>query len=107
MEPLILYILYMCIHVHVHCIYTCTCTCVFLPCTHVHVLCLLCLNYLIMYMYMCFVSGEEIPIPENPDNKIPGDKPEPHVSTHYRLRGIVVHSGQASGGHYYSFIRMR
>ena len=23
----------------------------------------------------------------------------------YRLRGIVVHSGQASGGHYYSFIR--
>merc|ERR1711963_1190997 len=23
----------------------------------------------------------------------------------FRLRGIVVHSGQASGGHYYSFIR--
>ena len=23
----------------------------------------------------------------------------------YRLRGVVVHSGQASGGHYYSFIR--
>ena len=25
----------------------------------------------------------------------------------YSLRGIVVHSGQASGGHYYSFIRFR
>ena len=28
-------------------------------------------------------------------------------STFYRLRGIVVHSGQASGGHYYSFISYR
>ena len=27
--------------------------------------------------------------------------------TFYRLRGIVVHSGQASGGHYYSFISYR
>ena len=27
--------------------------------------------------------------------------------TEYTLRGIVVHSGQASGGHYYSFIRYR
>ncbi|VDD91463.1 unnamed protein product [Enterobius vermicularis] len=26
-------------------------------------------------------------------------------STFYRLRGVVVHSGQANGGHYYSFIR--
>lgn len=25
--------------------------------------------------------------------------------TEYRLAGIVVHSGQASGGHYYSFIK--
>jgi ubiquitin carboxyl-terminal hydrolase 9/24 len=32
--------------------------------------------------------------------------PEP-VSTHYKLRGIIVHSGQASGGHYYSFILQR
>lgn len=23
----------------------------------------------------------------------------------YRLRGVVVHSGQATGGHYYSFIK--
>ena len=27
------------------------------------------------------------------------------TSTSYRLVGIVVHSGQASGGHYYSYIR--
>lgn len=26
-------------------------------------------------------------------------------SSLYRLRGVVVHSGQANGGHYYSFIR--
>ena len=26
-------------------------------------------------------------------------------SVMYRLKGVVVHSGQASGGHYYSFIR--
>lgn len=26
-------------------------------------------------------------------------------STQYTLSGVVVHSGQASGGHYYSYIR--
>lgn len=26
-------------------------------------------------------------------------------SNHYKLVGIVVHSGQANGGHYYSFIQ--
>lgn len=29
------------------------------------------------------------------------------VSTKYQLTGIVVHSGQASGGHYYSYILHR
>lgn len=29
------------------------------------------------------------------------------ICTKYRLSGIVVHSGQASGGHYYSYIRHR
>ena len=29
------------------------------------------------------------------------------VCTKYRLTGIVVHSGQASGGHYYSYILNR
>lgn len=37
----------------------------------------------------------------------PGDEPGPDVSSKYRLRGVVVHSGQASGGHYYSFIYLR
>lgn len=37
----------------------------------------------------------------------PGDEPGEGVSTKYRLRGVVVHSGQASGGHYYSFINLR
>lgn len=29
------------------------------------------------------------------------------VCTKYHLTGIVVHSGQASGGHYYSYILNR
>lgn len=44
---------------------------------------------------------------EEDDKKTPGDEPGEGVSTKYRLRGIVVHSGQASGGHYYSFIQIR
>lgn len=31
---------------------------------------------------------------------------EPECTT-YQLTGIVVHSGQASGGHYFSYIRHR
>ena len=30
---------------------------------------------------------------------------DPTVVRQYVLRGMVVHSGQASGGHYYSYIR--
>lgn len=30
-----------------------------------------------------------------------------NVCTKYRLTGIVVHSGQASGGHYYSYISFK
>ena len=30
-----------------------------------------------------------------------------NASTQYRLTGIVVHSGQASGGHYYSYISFK
>ena len=30
---------------------------------------------------------------------------DPTVVRKYNLRGMVVHSGQASGGHYYSYIR--
>jgi len=56
-------------------------------------------------------SGEEIPHSDDSDEekekKTPGDKPGGRVSTKYRLRGLVVHSGQASGGHYYSFIQLK
>lgn len=30
---------------------------------------------------------------------------DPEPCSKYRLKGVVVHSGQASGGHYYSYIR--
>jgi ubiquitin carboxyl-terminal hydrolase 9/24 len=36
-----------------------------------------------------------------------GDTEYNVYSTNYRLVGIVVHSGQANGGHYYSFIKNR
>lgn len=42
------------------------------------------------------LEGEVIDIEENPD-----DQP---TTTKYQLTGIVVHSGQASGGHYFSYI---
>ena len=32
------------------------------------------------------------------------EEQDPPKSTVYRLMGVVVHSGQASGGHYYSYI---
>ena len=35
------------------------------------------------------------------------DIPTPSENSSYRLVGVVVHSGQASGGHYYSYIRQR
>ena len=37
------------------------------------------------------------------EEKIPGEENR-HRSTIYKLVGVVVHSGQASGGHYYSYI---
>lgn len=35
------------------------------------------------------------------------DKMQQTFCTKYRLVGVVVHSGQASGGHYYSYILHR
>ncbi|KAL5247027.1 hypothetical protein ACHWQZ_G019033 [Mnemiopsis leidyi] len=35
------------------------------------------------------------------------DVPTPSDHSNYRLVGVVVHSGQASGGHYYSYIKQR
>lgn len=37
----------------------------------------------------------------------PGEEKGHRISTKYRLVGVVVHSGQASGGHYYSYILHR
>ena len=55
-----------------------------------------------------YFTGEEIPHSEDEkEKKTPGDEPNEEVSTKYRLRGLVVHSGQASGGHYYSFIQLK
>ena len=59
--------------------------------------------------------GEVIPTNTDatPDDKEKEDKEKGEKDegdddcTFYRLRGIVVHSGQASGGHYYSFISYR
>ena len=59
--------------------------------------------------------GEEIPnSPSGKEGEGEGlglgrkrEEEEEHMSTTYRLRGIVVHSGQASGGHYYSFIHIK
>lgn len=45
------------------------------------------------------IEGEIIDCDLDPSNE--------HVCTRYRLSGIVVHSGQASGGHYYSYIKNR
>lgn len=41
---------------------------------------------------------------KNKDVKEEDSEPK---STIYRLMGVVVHSGQASGGHYYSYIKPR
>lgn len=43
--------------------------------------------------------AEETKTSKNPDHI-----EEESQSTVYRLMGVVVHSGQASGGHYYSYI---
>lgn len=42
------------------------------------------------------IEGEVIDIEENPNENL--------TTTKYELTGIVVHSGQASGGHYFSYI---
>jgi len=41
------------------------------------------------------------------DDNDEGDDKSRHVSTKYKLVGAVIHSGQASGGHYYSYILHR
>ncbi|KAK5600228.1 putative ubiquitin carboxyl-terminal hydrolase FAF-X [Crenichthys baileyi] len=53
------------------------------------------------------LEGDDV----NPENQViqqnePSD-PTPPGSSKYRLVGVLVHSGQASGGHYYSYIIQR
>ncbi len=52
-------------------------------------------------------EGSKTKEEEKESQASPGDEPGGGVSSKYRLRGVVVHSGQASGGHYYSFINLR
>lgn len=59
------------------------------------------------FMGFCFtvsglaqIEGEVIEIDEHPDE-------QSSTTTKYQLTGIVVHSGQASGGHYFSYILHR
>ena len=40
-------------------------------------------------------------------NVIDDDSSSYSSSTRYKLVGIIVHSGQANGGHYYSFVQQK
>ncbi|XP_070538663.1 ubiquitin carboxyl-terminal hydrolase 9X-like isoform X2 [Ptychodera flava] len=51
------------------------------------------------------IEGEEIH-DDNEDSNIDSED-NANVSTKYKLVGVLVHSGQASGGHYYSYILTR
>lgn len=51
------------------------------------------------FTLLLFFLGEIIEDDFNVDNE--------SCCTKYKLTGIVVHSGQASGGHYYSYILHR
>ncbi|XP_061917685.1 probable ubiquitin carboxyl-terminal hydrolase FAF-X isoform X1 [Entelurus aequoreus] len=53
------------------------------------------------------IEGDDV----NPENQMiqqnEPSEPTPSGSSKYRLVGVLVHSGQASGGHYYSYIIQR
>ncbi|XP_029705899.1 ubiquitin carboxyl-terminal hydrolase 9X isoform X1 [Takifugu rubripes] len=53
------------------------------------------------------LEGDDV----NPENQViqqnEPSEPTPSGSSKYRLVGVLVHSGQASGGHYYSYIIQR
>lgn len=57
----------------------------------------------------CFVSKAEVAEnSEEPENEEENEKnSKSSSSTKFRLVGILVHSGQASGGHYYSYVLQR
>lgn len=64
---------------------------------------------LVKYVFLrCLISiclGETQDEDEQDTEHIICDEHREHPSSKYRLVGVVVHSGQASGGHYYSYIR--
>jgi ubiquitin carboxyl-terminal hydrolase 9/24 len=39
------------------------------------------------------------------DESAGDDSKSVNIDTRYKLVGIIVHSGQANGGHYYSFVQ--
>ncbi|XP_056292236.1 probable ubiquitin carboxyl-terminal hydrolase FAF-X isoform X3 [Pseudoliparis swirei] len=53
------------------------------------------------------LEGDDV----NPENQViqqnEPSEPTPPGSSKYRLVGVLVHSGQASGGHYYSYVIQR
>lgn len=53
------------------------------------------INFFVQVSGLAKLEGEIADIDEGEDEAQP---------TRYQLTGIVVHSGQASGGHYYSYI---
>ena len=58
---------------------------------------------------MLCCTGETVGVNDDPDKDVDvkEKKTGSNSCTRYRLAGIVVHSGQASGGHYYSYIAQR
>ena len=63
---------------------------------------ILCDNMLNCTLIFACVSGEIIA-----DENEEGEEKSENSSTKYQLTGVVVHSGQASGGHYFSYILHR
>lgn len=72
-------------------------------------------HFINLYVSCDTLAGETIPYTskeneESEENKEATSVPpldDLAAGTHYKLRGILVHSGQASGGHYYSFLHTK
>lgn len=64
------------------------------------------LDYLIIFQHGFFVLAWGLARADGDASLWEGEE-EVTKETHYQLSGIVVHSGQASGGHYYSYVLLR
>ena len=110
--------MYMYLHTFVFNVHTCTCI-LYMYSVHTYMYIHICTyahththTYAHSYIFLhLFKPGEEIP--DTDEKKEENEEQEEILDTNksfttkYRLRGIVVHSGQASGGHYYSFIHVK